>query len=127
MEGPEEGGLGALTIGGISEKSSKTLLQPPPSPEALSPISQSHVMWESCGGRGVGDEKNLGAPNASEDAPIRKQSGSHIPSSKSQSASPALPSPNPDAESQNRAHPPEAWPGIGDQALTQRLCIADAA
>ena len=49
--------------------------------------------WESCGGRGVGDEKNLGAPNASEDAPIRKESGSHLPSSNSQSASPALPSP----------------------------------
>ena len=83
--------------------------------------------WESCGGRGVGDEKNLGAPNASEDAPIRKESGSHLPSSNSQSASPALPSPNPDAESQNRAHPPGDWPGIGDRALTQRLCMADAA
>lgn len=98
-----------------------------PSQKHPAPSHGLRESWENCRGRGNGDEKNLGAPKASKDTSTRKESGSHCPSSKSLSASPALPSPNPDAESQYRALPLGGWLGVGDQALTQRLCMADAA
>lgn len=92
--GPDGGGgrgwVGSADLRGVSQQSGPGASAATALPRN-SPISRD--FGSSAEAEASWDEKHLRAPGASEDAPVRKEFGSHHQSSKSQSASPALPPP----------------------------------